>query len=92
MITTEELIDVKNNLSTTRWAFVICVKSAIILAYLTIISYLVFTFLNKNCEGLLGGCATIIGVIVGIPATIKGLQGFEPTNRNIETSNNKTEE
>lgn len=89
MIKIDELINSNTPYSTTRWAFVVCVKAAIVLAIATLISYVVLTVLGKDCNGLLGGSSILIGVIVGIPTGAKALQGFE--NKSTDEINDKKE-
>jgi len=77
IISTKDLIDSKTSYSTTRWGFVVCVKAAIAMAVVTLLAWIVLTYLGKPTEGLLGGAAALIGVIIGIATTGKALQGFE---------------
>jgi len=90
MIFLKELIDNNTPYSTTRWAFIVCVRAGIVLAFLTLIMAIVLLILGKSVDGLLGGSVALIGVILGIPTTAKALQGFE-TNRKQEENDNKEE-
>lgn len=73
-----ELVDDKTSYSTTRWAFVVCTRVAIALAFLVIGAVIAGTIFNKPMpDGLLGGAAAIIGVLAGIPTVAKTAQGFE---------------
>ena len=77
MINIKDLIDNKTSYSTTRWAFVVCVRTVVIIAFITIITWIILSILGKPTEGLFGGSATLCGVIIGIVSTTKALQGFE---------------
>lgn len=85
MITTKDLISDNTPYSTTRWAFVVCIRSGIFLAIGSLITTIVLSILGKNTDGLIGGAVALIGVIMGVPTTAKALQGFETKHDEIRT-------
>lgn len=93
MINIKDLIDNKTSYSTTRWAFVVCVRTVVIIAFITIITWIILSILGKPTEGLFGGSATLCGVIIGIISTTKALQGFESKkDKPIEDNKENKEE
>ena len=78
-----ELIDESSSLSTSRWSLITCVEWAIVLSFLSIISVIVCHLVGKSLpDGFLGGCAVIIGVIVGLPTAGKVTQSFSEYGNN----------
>lgn len=72
-----ELIDESSKLSSSRWSLVTCIQWAIILSIISIIAYIICIVINKPLpDGFLGGCAVIIGLIIGIPTAGKATQSF----------------
>lgn len=76
-----ELIDESSKLSSSRWSLVTCIEWAVILSIVSISTYVICAIIGKPLpEGFLGGCAIIIGLIVGIPTTGKAVQSFSEYN------------
>lgn len=85
-MTTKELSDDKNSISSTRWAFVTIVKFDIFTIAATIIAYIVGHFLGKPFDSnLISGVSLLLGVLTGFITASKALQGFE-TNKKESTS------
>ena len=80
---TKELIDESSTLSSSRWSLVTCIRWAIILSILSIISVIVCYIIGRPLpDGFLGGCAVIIGLIIGIPTAGKATQSFSEYGNN----------
>ena len=80
---TRDLIDESSTLSSSRWSLVTCIRWAIILSILSIVSVIVCYVVGKPLpEGFLGGCAVIIGLIIGIPTAGKATQSFSEYGNN----------
>lgn len=78
-----ELIDESSKLSSSRWSLVTCIEWAVILSIISILAYIICSIIGKPLpEGFLGGCAIIIGLIVGIPTTGKAVQSFSEYGNN----------
>lgn len=77
MINIKDLIDDKTTYSTTRWAFVVAMRFAIIMSILSFVTFVVFRVLKIDTEGLFSGVSTVLGIVVGLATTAKALQGFE---------------
>ena len=78
-----ELIDESSKLSSSRWSLVTCIEWAVILSIISILAYIICAIIGKPLpEGFLGGCAIIIGLIVGIPTTGKAVQSFSEYGNN----------
>ena len=77
MISTKDLADDKTSYSTTRWAFVVAMKFAIAMAFLSLVAFIVFRVLGIDTDGLFSGVSTVLGIVVGLATTAKALQGFE---------------
>ena len=74
---TKQLIDESSNLSSSRWSLVTCVRWAIILSIISIVSYVLCAILDRPLPNeFLSGCAIIIGLIIGIPTAGKATQSF----------------
>lgn len=74
---TKELIDESSKLSSSRWSLVTCIQWAIVIAIISILSYVVCALIGKLLDsGFLGGCGVIIGLIIGIPTAGKATQSF----------------
>lgn len=90
--TTKELIDESSTLSSSRWSLVTCIRWAIALSILSILSVIVCYIIGKPLpDGFLGGCAIIIGLIVGIPTAGKATQSFSEYGHNYFDKFNKEE-
>lgn len=80
---TRDLIDESSTLSSSRWSLVTCIRWAIILSILSIVSVIVCYVVGKPLpDGFLGGCAVIIGLIIGIPTAGKATQSFSEYGNN----------
>ena len=80
---TKELIDESSTLSSSRWSLVTCIRWAIFISILSIISVIVCAIIKKPLpDGFLGGCAIIIGLIIGIPTAGKTTQSFSEYGNN----------
>ena len=90
---TKDLIDDKTSYSTTRWAFVVAMRFAIIMISLSFIAFVTFKIVGIETEGLFSGVSTVLGIVVGLATTAKALQGFETTDNNniIDENNNDNE-
>ena len=77
MINTKDLIDNNTSYSTTRWAFVVAMRFAIIMSILSFAAFITFRVLKIDTEGLFSGVSTVLGIVVGLATTAKALQGFE---------------
>lgn len=74
---TKQLIDESSNLSSSRWSLITCIRWAIILSIISILSYIICTLLKRPLPNeFLSGCAIIIGLIIGIPTAGKATQSF----------------
>ena len=89
---TKELIDESSTLSSSRWSLVTCIRWAIVISILSIISVIVCAIIKKPLpDGFLGGCAIIIGLIIGIPTAGKTTQSFSEYGNNYFDKFNKKE-
>lgn len=80
---TKELIDESSTLSSSRWSLVTCIRWAIVISILSIISVIACAIIKKPLpDGFLGGCAVIIGLIIGIPTAGKATQSFSEYGNN----------
>lgn len=74
---TKDLIDESSTYSSSRWSLITCVRWAIIISILSIVSVIICSIIKKPLpDGFLGGCAVIIGLIIGIPTAGKATQSF----------------
>lgn len=90
---TKELIDESSTLSSSRWSLVTCIRWAIVISILSIISVIVCAIIKKPLpDGFLGGCAIIIGLIIGIPTAGKTTQSFSEYGNNYFDKFNKKED
>lgn len=88
-----ELIDESSKLSSSRWSLVTCIEWAVILSIISILAYIICAIIGKPLpEGFLGGCAIIIGLIVGIPTTGKAVQSFSEYNNHYFDKFDETKE
>lgn len=75
--TKRDLCNIDSPYSSMRWVMVTCVEWGIILAAISLIGYLVLTFMGKEVDsGFLTGAAAIIGLIIGLPSASKAAQSF----------------
>lgn len=89
---TRDLIDESSTLSSSRWSLVTCIRSAIILSLISIISFIICSIIEKPLpDGFLGGCAIIIGLIIGIPTAGKATQSFSEYGNNYFNKFENTE-
>lgn len=77
MISLKDLIDDKTPYSTTRWAFVVILRFAIIMIILAYVTFITFRILGIDTDGLVSGVSSMLGIVVGLATTAKALQGFE---------------
>ena len=81
--TTKELIDESSTLSSSRWVLVTCIRWAIIISILSIISVIICSLIKKPLpDGFLSGCGLIIGLIIGFPTAGKVTQSFSEYGNN----------
>ena len=74
---TKELVDESSKLSSSRWSLVTCIRWAIVIAVISIVSFVICALIGKPLDsGFLGGCGVIIGLIIGIPTVGKTTQSF----------------
>lgn len=96
MITIREIADDNTSISSTRWAFATVIYVDIFCIVGILIAGLVGHFTGKPLESsFYASAATLLGIITGIVATPKVLQGFEPKKdkpHDAEKDTNKKEE
>ena len=91
--TIKDLIDVNSPYSSMRWVMVTCVRWGIALAVLSIVGFLALTMLGKDIDsGFLGGSASIIGLVIGIPSISKAAQYFGEKEHHPEESGKEDNE
>ena len=89
IISTEELSDNDNNISTTRWAFVTIVKWILRIIAFAVVSFVVAHLLDKPFDSsFFGGVATLVSIPLGIISVVKGLQGFETHSNDVDSKSN----
>ena len=92
MITVREIADDNTSISSTRWAFAMVIKVDIYCIIGILVAGLVGHFIGKPLESsFYASAATLLGIITGIVATPKVLQGFEP-NKDKPHESTKVEE
>lgn len=87
MLKIKDLIDNKSSYSTTRWAFVVAMIFAVIMAVVSFATFVVFRVLGIDTEGLFSGVSTVVGLVVGLATTAKCLQGFESRGNDKPSDN-----
>ena len=79
MVTTREIADNNSSISSTRWAFALVIKFDIAVIFGTIVAGLVGHFIGKPLDnGFYGSVSMLLGILTGLAAGTKALQGFEP--------------
>lgn len=83
--TIRDLADDKTTLSSTRWAFATVIFFDIIVIALSLLVFVVSHFIGKPIDlGFFDKEVLLLGVLTALVATTKGLQGFEPKDKQIE--------
>lgn len=96
MITIREIADDNTSISSTRWAFAMVIKVDVYCVIGIIVAGLIGHFIGKPLESsFYASAGTLLGIITGLVAGPKVLQGFEPKKdkpHESETPTNKKEE
>ncbi len=93
MVTTREIADNNSSISSTRWAFALVIKFDIAVIFGTIIAGLVGHFIDKPLDnGFYGSVSMLLGILTGLAAGTKALQGFEPKHDQEESEKNDQSE
>lgn len=80
-----KLADNDTTLSSTRWAFATVVLFDIIVISLSLIIFIISHFIGVPIAlAFFDKEAILLGVLTALVATTKGLQGFEPKEKQIE--------
>lgn len=83
--TIRKLADNDTTLSSTRWAFATVVLFDIIVISLSLIIFIISHFIRIPIAlAFFDKEAILLGVLTALVATTKGLQGFEPKEKQIE--------
>lgn len=83
--TIRKLADNDTTLSSTRWAFATVVLFDIIVISLSLIVFVISHFIGIPIAlAFFDKEAILLGVLTALVATTKGLQGFEPKEKQIE--------
>ena len=89
MVTTREIADNNSSISSTRWAFAFIIKFDIAVIFGTIVAGLVGHFIGKPLDnGFYGSVSMLLGILTGLAAGTKALQGFEPKHDQEEPKKN----
>ena len=89
MVTTREIADNNSSISSTRWAFALVIKFDIVVIFGTIVAGLVGHFIGKPLDnGFYGSVSMLLGILTGLAAGTKALQGFEPKHDQEEPKKN----
>lgn len=83
--TIRKLADNDTTLSSTRWAFATVILFDIIVISLSLLVFIISHFVGAPIAlAFFDKEAILLGVLTTLVATAKGLQGFEPKEKQIE--------
>lgn len=90
MISLREIADNKSDISSTRWAFAVSLRFAMVVACGSIIAFVICHLLKKPLDSsFLYAVGALLGVVIGFCTGAKALQGFEKQPQDM---NNKFDE
>lgn len=79
MVSIREIADDKTTISSTRWAFASVIKYDMIMILVAVILFTVAHLIGKPLDNsFFYSVATLLGILTGLVAAPKALQGFEP--------------
>ena len=82
MITIRELADNNTSISSTRWAFATVILFDIVVIALSLLIFVISHFVGMPIDLIFFDKEVILlGVLTAMVATTKGLQGFEPKDK-----------
>ena len=82
MITIRELADNNTSISSTRWAFATVILFDIVVIALSLLIFVISHFVGMPIDLVFFDKEVILlGVLTALVATTKGLQGFEPKDK-----------
>lgn len=85
MISIRDLADDKTTISSTRWAFATVILFDIVVIALSLLVFVVSHFIGMPIDlAFFDKEVILLGVLTALVATTKGLQGFEPKDKQIE--------
>lgn len=80
--TIRDLADDKTTLSSTRWAFATVILFDIVVIALSLLVFVVSHFIGMPIDlAFFDKEVVLLGVLTAMVATTKGLQGFEPKDK-----------
>ena len=80
-----DLADDKTTLSSTRWAFATVILFDVIVIALSLLVFVISHFIGMPIDlDFFDKEVLLLGVLTALVATAKGLQGFEPKDKQIE--------
>lgn len=80
--TIRDLADDKTTLSSTRWAFATVILFDIVVIALSLLVFIVSHFIGMPIDlAFFDKEVVLLGVLTAMVATTKGLQGFEPKDK-----------
>ncbi len=80
--TIRDLADDKTTLSSTRWAFATVILFDIVVIALSLLIFVVSHFIGMPIDlAFFDKEVVLLGVLTAMVATTKGLQGFEPKDK-----------
>lgn len=83
--TIRKLADDNTTLSSTRWAFATVILFDIVVIALSLLAFLFCHLIGKPIDlAFFDKEVVLLGVLTAMVATTKGLQGFEPKDKQIE--------
>ena len=86
-ITVREIADIDSKISSTRWAFASTIIFDMTIIVIVIAVYIACHFLSKPLDiSFFYAVVALLGVLTGITGTTKALQGFEPHNRDKDST------
>lgn len=85
MISIRDLADDNTTISSTRWAFATVILFDIVVIALSLIIFVISHFIGMPIDlAFFDKEVILLGVLTALVATTKGLQGFEPKDKQIE--------
>lgn len=80
-----DLADNNTSISSTRWAFATVILFDIVVIALSLLVFVVSHFIGMPIDlAFFDKEVILLGVLTALVATTKGLQGFEPKDKQIE--------
>ena len=92
MVSVREIADNESTISSTRWAFASVIKYDMIMILVAVVLFTVAHLIGKPLDNsFFYSVATLLGILTGLVAAPKALQGFEPRKDKPTSTQNTAE-